>query len=74
MSSACQTCGYRDTEVKSGGAIADKARKITLKVESEEDLKRDIRPPQALICLEAARCCRSNSHLTQLCSMLPLFR
>lgn len=42
MSSACQTCGYRDTEVKSGGAIADKARKITLKVESEEDLKRDI--------------------------------
>lgn len=42
MSSACHTCGYRDSEIKSGGAIAEKARKIVLKVEDEEDLKRDI--------------------------------
>lgn len=42
MSSACHSCGYRDTEIKSGGAIAQKARKIVLRVEDEEDIKRDI--------------------------------
>ncbi|GAA5827470.1 hypothetical protein JCM11251_003825 [Rhodosporidiobolus azoricus] len=42
MSTNCHDCGYRDTEVKSGGAIADKGRKITLKVEDTDDLSRDI--------------------------------
>ncbi|GAA6036729.1 hypothetical protein JCM8097_003450 [Rhodosporidiobolus ruineniae] len=42
MSTNCHDCGYRDTEVKSGGAIADKGRKITLKVEDSDDLSRDI--------------------------------
>ncbi|GAA5907460.1 hypothetical protein JCM8208_001383 [Rhodotorula glutinis] len=42
MSTNCHDCGYRDTEVKSGGAIADKGRKITLKVEESDDLSRDI--------------------------------
>lgn len=42
MSTNCHSCGYRDNEIKSGGAIAEKARKITLQVEDDEDLKRDI--------------------------------
>lgn len=42
MSTNCHTCGYRDNEIKSGGAIADLGRKITLKVEDRDDLSRDI--------------------------------
>jgi len=42
MSTNCASCGYRDNEVKSGGAISDKGKCITLKVEDAEDLSRDI--------------------------------
>lgn len=42
MSTNCDACGYRDNEVKSGAAISDKGKKITLKVEDAEDLTRDI--------------------------------
>lgn len=42
MSSNCYACGYRDNEVKSGGSIAPKGKRITLKVEDEEDLSRDM--------------------------------
>ncbi|KAF9042000.1 zf-ZPR1-domain-containing protein [Hymenopellis radicata] len=42
MSTSCDRCGYRDNEVKSGGAISDKGKRITLKVEDREDLSRDI--------------------------------
>ena len=42
MSTNCPHCGYKDNEVKSGGAIAPQGKKITLKVENEEDIARDI--------------------------------
>ena len=42
MSTNCDACGYRDNEVKSGSAISEKGKKITLKVEDREDLSRDI--------------------------------
>ena len=42
MSTNCDLCGYRDNEVKSGTAISEKGRRITLKVEDREDLSRDI--------------------------------
>ena len=42
MSTNCDICGYRDNEVKSGSAISEKGRRITLKVEDREDLSRDI--------------------------------
>ncbi|KIL58629.1 hypothetical protein M378DRAFT_170376 [Amanita muscaria Koide BX008] len=42
MSTNCDHCGYRDNEVKSGSAISEKGKKITLKVEDREDLSRDI--------------------------------
>jgi zinc finger protein len=42
MSTNCEICGYRDNEVKSGSAISEKGKKITLKVEDSEDLSRDI--------------------------------
>lgn len=42
MSTNCFSCGYRDTEVKSGGATASHGRKITLRVEDSDDLSRDI--------------------------------
>lgn len=42
MSTNCDRCGYRDNEVKSGSAISDHGKKITLKVEDRDDLSRDI--------------------------------
>lgn len=42
MSVACEACGYRSNEVKSGGAVPDKGRRITLRLERPEDLSRDI--------------------------------
>ncbi|KAH3664425.1 hypothetical protein WICMUC_005810 [Wickerhamomyces mucosus] len=42
MSTVCPECGYKSNEVKTGGAIPDKGRKITLKVDEPEDLARDI--------------------------------
>lgn len=42
MSTNCDRCGYRDNEVKSGSAISEQGRRITLQVEDREDLSRDI--------------------------------
>ncbi|KZS94308.1 zf-ZPR1-domain-containing protein [Sistotremastrum niveocremeum HHB9708] len=42
MSTNCDACGYKDNEVKSSGAISEKGKRITLKVEDKEDLSRDI--------------------------------
>lgn len=42
MSTNCDKCGYRDNEVKSGSAISEKGKRITLKVEDKDDLSRDI--------------------------------
>jgi zinc finger protein len=42
MSTACDFCGYKSNEVKTGGEVPAKGRKITLKVEDAEDLSRDI--------------------------------
>lgn len=42
MSYNCDECGYKDNEVKTGGEISDKAKKITLFVEDQEDLNRDL--------------------------------
>jgi C4-type Zn-finger protein len=42
MATNCYACGYRDNEIKSGGAVSEKGRKITLKVEDEEDMSRDM--------------------------------
>jgi zinc finger protein len=42
MSTVCDQCGYRSNEVKTGGEVPEKGRKITLKVEGPTDLGRDI--------------------------------
>lgn len=42
MSTVCTNCGYKSNEVKTGGEIPDKGRKVTLKVTDPEDLARDI--------------------------------
>ena len=42
MSTACEACGYRDSDVKTGGAIPEKGKRITLQIKSREDLSRDI--------------------------------
>lgn len=38
----CEHCGYRNSEIKEGGGIGDKAKKITFKVNEEKDLNRDV--------------------------------
>lgn len=42
MSTVCDHCGYKSNEVKTGGAIPDKGKNISLKVTDPEDLARDI--------------------------------
>ncbi|EDK43211.1 zinc-finger protein ZPR1 [Lodderomyces elongisporus NRRL YB-4239] len=42
MSTVCDNCGYKSNEVKTGGEIPAKGKKITLKIDDPEDLKRDI--------------------------------
>lgn len=42
MSTVCEHCGYVTREVKTGGEIADKGQRITLKVENVADLSRDV--------------------------------
>jgi len=42
MSTVCEYCGYKSNEVKTGGEVSKKGRKITLKVEDPDDLTRDI--------------------------------
>ena len=42
MSTVCEHCGYKSNEVKTGGAIPEKGKRITLKVTDPEDLARDI--------------------------------
>lgn len=42
MSTVCHDCGYRSNDVKTGGEIPDKGEKITLKVDDQTDLARDI--------------------------------
>jgi zinc finger protein len=42
MSTTCDFCGYKSNDVKTGGEVPARGRKITLKVEDAEDLSRDI--------------------------------
>ncbi|KAK9322632.1 ZPR1 zinc-finger domain-containing protein [Lipomyces orientalis] len=42
MSTSCENCGYKSNEVKTGGEIPPKGKRITLKVDDPEDLARDI--------------------------------
>lgn len=38
----CEYCGYKNVDVRGGGGISEKGTKLTLKVEKQEDLNRDI--------------------------------
>ena len=49
MSTTCEFCGYKSNDVKTGGEVSAKGRKITLKVEDPEDLNRDILKVFALL-------------------------
>ena len=42
MSNACDTCGYRSSDIKAGGGISDKGKTIVLNVAEAEDLRRDV--------------------------------
>jgi zinc finger protein len=42
IATVCENCGYRTNDVKTGGAIPEKGQRITLRVETVEDLSRDI--------------------------------
>ncbi|KAI9770586.1 MAG: nucleolar zinc-finger protein [Geoglossum simile] len=42
MSTVCESCGYRSNEIKTGGEVPDKGRRITLAVIGAEDLSRDV--------------------------------
>jgi len=42
MACDCDSCGYKTNEVKPGGAIEEKGRRITLKMTDTTDLARDV--------------------------------
>ncbi|GME88074.1 unnamed protein product [Ambrosiozyma monospora] len=42
MSTSCDHCGYKSNEVKTGGAIPDKGKRVKLLCDDPEDLARDI--------------------------------
>ena len=42
MATVCDHCGYRTSDVKTGGEIPEKGKRITLKVLNKEDMSRDI--------------------------------
>ncbi|EPS68844.1 hypothetical protein M569_05924, partial [Genlisea aurea] len=42
MASSCDGCGYRNSEVKPGGRIPAKGKRITVQVENSKDLSRDV--------------------------------
>lgn len=42
MCNACDTCGYKNSEIKGAGAISATGRKITLRVQEAADLSRDV--------------------------------
>ncbi|KNG51342.1 zinc finger protein zpr1 [Stemphylium lycopersici] len=54
MSTVCDHCGYRSNEVKTGGEVPEKGRRITVTVENKEDLSRDILKAEScsMSCLE----------------------
>jgi len=42
MSTVCDHCGYRSNEVKTGGEVPEKGRRITIDIKNKEDMSRDI--------------------------------
>ncbi|GMI93030.1 hypothetical protein like AT5G37340 [Hibiscus trionum] len=42
MASTCDSCGYRNSELKPGGPIPEKGKRITLFVKNINDLSRDV--------------------------------
>jgi len=42
MAFSCEKCGYKNTEIKQGGGISEKATKITFDFTEERDLCRDV--------------------------------
>ncbi|GAB2224578.1 hypothetical protein Drorol1_Dr00005340 [Drosera rotundifolia] len=42
MASTCDSCGYRNSELKPGGRISEKGKRVTVRVENIKDLSRDV--------------------------------
>ncbi|KAL1847085.1 hypothetical protein VTK73DRAFT_159 [Phialemonium thermophilum] len=42
MNTTCEDCGYKSNDVKTGGEVPEKGKKMTLRVKTAEDLSRDI--------------------------------
>ncbi|KAL5728903.1 hypothetical protein ACHQM5_001930 [Ranunculus cassubicifolius] len=42
MASSCDSCGYRSSELKAGGKVPDKGKRISVQVLNKEDLSRDV--------------------------------
>ena len=42
MAFSCDYCGYRNTDIKHGGGVSEKATRIVFHVNKEEDLNRDV--------------------------------
>ncbi|GAB4834311.1 hypothetical protein Ancab_032563 [Ancistrocladus abbreviatus] len=42
MASTCDACGYRNSELKPGGRISDKGKRVTVQVKNIDDLSRDV--------------------------------
>ena len=66
MSTVCEFCGYKSNEVKTGGEVPEKGRKITLKVEDADDLSRDILKVQQFLNLTNLQSETCSLHIPEL--------
>lgn len=49
MASSCDACGYRNSELKPGGRIPEKGKKITVHVQRVDDLSQDVKSDTASV-------------------------
>jgi C4-type Zn-finger protein len=79
MAATCDHCGFRTTEVKSGGAIAPMGRRIELRLTDAQDLSRDVLKVSLLFLVftfpslgRGCRCCSECTCAFSLCLSLCL--
>ena len=49
MADSCDTCGFKSSEIKGGGGVPERGRRMTLAVSEPEDLQVRLRGDPLLI-------------------------
>lgn len=73
MATVCEYCGHKTNEVKSGGGIESKGKRIILNVTDPSDMSRDVLKVmmKGLMCMDKSSNVSLGSHLANF--LLPYF-